>query len=51
MMTSADITSADTGVTTAAPRRAVARKKKGRNSISWGIVGWVVGIIFFFPVL
>jgi sorbitol/mannitol transport system permease protein len=51
MMTSADITTADTGVATAAPRRVVARKKKDRNSITWGIVGWVVGIIFFFPVL
>ena len=50
-MTSADITTADTGVATAAPRRVVARKKKDRNSITWGIVGWVVGIIFFFPVL
>jgi sorbitol/mannitol transport system permease protein len=50
-MTSADITTADTGVASAAPRRVVARKKKDRNSISWGIVGWVVGIIFFFPVL
>jgi sorbitol/mannitol transport system permease protein len=50
-MASADVTTADTGVTTAAPRRAVARKKKDRNSITWGIVGWVVGIIFFFPVL
>jgi len=51
MMTSADITTADTGVATAAPRRVVARKKKDRNSITWGVVGWVVGIIFFFPVL
>lgn len=51
MMTSADITTADTGVATAAPRRVVARKKKTRNSITWGIVGWVVGILFFFPVL
>jgi len=50
-MTSADITTADTGVATAAPRQVVARKKKDRNSITWGIVGWVVGIIFFFPVL
>jgi sorbitol/mannitol transport system permease protein len=51
MMTSADITTADTGVATAAPRRAVARKRKNRNSITWGVVGWVVGILFFFPVL
>ncbi len=51
MMTSADITTADTGVATAAPRRVVARKKKDRNSITWGVVGWVVGTIFFFPVL
>lgn len=51
MMASADVTTAGTGVTTAAPRPVVARKKKDRNSITWGIVGWVVGIIFFFPVL
>ena len=51
MMASTDITTAGTGVATAAPRRVAAKRKKERNSITWGIVGWVVGIIFFFPVL
>ena len=51
MMASTDITTADTGVATAAPRRVVAKRKKERNSITWGVVGWVAGIIFFFPVL
>lgn len=51
-MTSADITTATAvGSAAAAPRRVVAKRKKQRNSITWGIVGWVVGIIFFFPVL
>jgi len=51
MMASADTTTAGTGVAAAAPRPVVARKKKDRNSLTWGIVGWVVGILFFFPVL
>jgi sorbitol/mannitol transport system permease protein len=27
------------------------RAKRRNNSLTWGIVGWIVGIIFFFPVL
>ncbi len=27
------------------------RAKRRNNSLTWGIVGWVVGIVFFFPVL
>jgi sorbitol/mannitol transport system permease protein len=33
------------------PPKTVARKKRHENSLPWGIVGWVVGIVFFFPVL
>ena len=49
-MTSADISTTDAGLATAAPRR-VAPRKRRTNSIPLGIVGWVVGIVFFFPVL
>ena len=49
-MTSADISTAEPGIGTAAPRRVAPRKKRG-NSITLGIVGWIVGIVFFFPVL
>jgi sorbitol/mannitol transport system permease protein len=31
--------------------RPVVRSKRHENSLPWGIVGWVVGIVFFFPVL
>jgi sorbitol/mannitol transport system permease protein len=48
-MTSADITTADAGLAT--PRRPVAPRKKRGNSLPLGIVGWIVGIVFFFPVL
>ena len=27
------------------------RKKRHENSLPWGIVGWIVGVVFFFPVL
>jgi len=40
----------DTTVTAPEPRPAV-RSKRHENSLKWGIVGWVVGIVFFFPVL
>ena len=49
-MTSADISTADAGLASAAPRRVTPRKKRG-NSLPLGILGWVVGIVFFFPVL
>ena len=35
----------------AAGRPARRRKRRRSNSTTWGIVGWVVGILFFFPVL
>jgi sorbitol/mannitol transport system permease protein len=50
-MTSAESITAEAGTATRAPVRQVARKKRHKNSITWGIVGWVVGIVFFFPVL
>ena len=49
-MTSADISTADAGLASAAPRRVTPRKRRG-NSVPLGIVGWVLGIVFFFPVL
>jgi sorbitol/mannitol transport system permease protein len=51
MMTSADSITAPPGTTTPAPEFTGPRKKRGGNSVTWGIVGWVVGIVFFFPVL
>lgn len=35
----------------AAGRPARRRKRRRSNSTTWGIVGWVAGILFFFPVL
>jgi sorbitol/mannitol transport system permease protein len=49
-MTSADIAPAEPGIGTAAPRHVTPRKKRG-NSTAVGIVGWIVGIVFFFPIL
>jgi sorbitol/mannitol transport system permease protein len=50
MMTSADLTTAPAGVTSTQPRK-VTPRRKGGNSLTLGIVGWIVGIVFFFPVL
>src|SRR5207302_4170448 len=52
MMASADLTTAESGVTSATQRIVRPRKKrKDRNSIAAGLVGWIVAIVFFFPVL
>jgi sorbitol/mannitol transport system permease protein len=48
MMTTAESTTPEV---TDTPPKAVARKKRHENSLTWGIVGWIVGIVFFFPVL
>jgi sorbitol/mannitol transport system permease protein len=50
MMASTDVTAAP--VAPAAPEQYTGKRAKRRNnSLTWGIVGWVVGIVFFFPVL
>jgi polyol transport system permease protein len=50
MMASTDVTAAP--VAPAAPQQYTGKRAKRRNnSLPWGIVGWVAGIIFFFPVL
>ena len=49
-MTSADLAAAEPATAGAARRRGTPRKRRG-NSITWSIVGWIVGIVFFFPVL
>ena len=49
MMASADVSTAGPGIAPAAPA-VVARKKRG-NSTVVGIVAWLAGIVFFFPVL
>jgi sorbitol/mannitol transport system permease protein len=38
-------------LTRAAGQPAVSRRRRRTNSTQWGIVGWVAGILFFFPVL
>ena len=48
---STDSMTAQAGPVTAAPRYTGPRAKRRNNSLTWGIVGWVVGIVFFFPVL
>jgi sorbitol/mannitol transport system permease protein len=50
-MMSADSIATVPGTATAAPEYTGARKRRRTNSVTWGIVGWVVGIVFFFPVL
>jgi sorbitol/mannitol transport system permease protein len=50
-MMSADSMTAQAGPVTPAPEYTGARKKRRHNSLTLGIVGWVVGILFFFPVL
>ncbi len=51
-MASADVTAAP-APTPAAEQAEYSgpRKKHRNNSLTWGIVGWVAGILFFFPVL
>ena len=42
---------AEPELTTAAPGRPAVRPKRRRNNTWVGIVGWLLGIVFFFPVL
>ena len=51
MMASAESMTAEPGITTAAARPPVKRRKRRSNSVTLGIVGWALGILFFFPVL
>ncbi len=52
MMASAEQIRAEPGlITRAAGQPARRRRKRQTNSATWGIVGWVVGVLFFFPVL
>jgi sorbitol/mannitol transport system permease protein len=50
MMASADVSTAEPGIATTAPAPVVSRKKRGNHTVV-GIVAWIVGIVFFFPVL
>ena len=50
MMASADVTTAEPGLGTAASTAVTPRKKRGNHTIV-GVVAWIVGIVFFFPVL
>ena len=50
MMASADVSTAELGIATTAPAPVVSRKKRGNHTVV-GIVAWIVGIVFFFPVL
>ena len=50
-MASAEQIRTERGPLSAAARQPARRRKRRSNSTSWGIVGWVVGILFFFPVL
>jgi sorbitol/mannitol transport system permease protein len=50
MMASADVTTAEPGITSATRPAVTPRKKRGNHTIV-GIVAWIVGILFFFPVL
>src|ERR1019366_3939387 len=52
MMASAEQITPEPGLLAGAAGRPARRRKRRRsNSTTWGIVGWVVGILFFFPVL
>jgi sorbitol/mannitol transport system permease protein len=52
MMTSADISAVPATQTVEPPAAYTGKRAKRRNnSLTWGIVGWVVGIVLFFPVL
>ena len=50
-MASANVTAVPAAQTVEPAPYAGKRAKRRNNSLTWGIVGWVVGIIFFFPVL
>ena len=50
-MASADVTTAPATRTVEPEPYTGHRAKRRNNSLTWGIVGWVVGIVFFFPVL
>ena len=50
-MASAEQIRTEPGLLSAAAGQPARRRKRRSNSTSLGIVGWVVGILFFFPVL
>ena len=50
-MTSADISAVPATLTAEPAKYTGKRAKRRNNSLTWGIVGCVVGIVFFFPVL
>ena len=52
-MASADqiVTEAQTATAPGRPEIRKVRGQRRRGNVAWGIVGWVVGIVFFFPVL
>ena len=50
-MASAEQITAEPGTATAPAGRPAVRRKRRGNSATMGIVGWVAGILFFFPVL
>jgi sorbitol/mannitol transport system permease protein len=50
MMATAESIATEPGVAQRATRRRTGRPKR-RNSLTIGIVGWILGIVFFFPVL
>jgi sorbitol/mannitol transport system permease protein len=51
-MASAEQITSEPGLLAGAARPPARRRKRHRsNSPTWGVVGWVVGILFFFPVL
>ena len=53
VMASADqiVTEAQTATAPGRPEIRKVRGRRRRGNVAWGIVGWVVGIVFFFPVL
>jgi sorbitol/mannitol transport system permease protein len=50
MMTTAESIATEPGIAQRATRRRTSRRKRS-NSLTMGIVGWFLGIVFFFPVL
>jgi sorbitol/mannitol transport system permease protein len=50
MMTTAESIATEPGIAQRATRRRTSRRKRS-NSVTMGIVGWFLGIVFFFPVL
>ena len=50
-MASADVSTVPATQTVEPEQYTGPRAKRRNNSLTWGIVGWVVGIVFFFPVL